>query len=161
MRCALHPDTETNLRCGKCDQLICPRCLVQTPVGARCPKCAAVKRLPVYTVPAIYYLRAIAAGFVSAAVLGAVWGLLPLHMLAIFISMGIGYGVGEIISISVNRKYGIGLQVIAAVSMCIAYVIRALIDTRLTDFTDSLLDVWGMVGIFLGIVVAVSRLRRN
>lgn len=44
MRCALDPDTETNLTCGKCGQPICPKCLVQTPVGARCPQCAALKQ---------------------------------------------------------------------------------------------------------------------
>ena len=48
MRCAYHPDVETNLRCGKCGKAICPKCLVQTPVGARCPDCARLYKLPTY-----------------------------------------------------------------------------------------------------------------
>ena len=33
--CARHPDTETNLRCGRCDTLVCPQCLVHlTPTAA-------------------------------------------------------------------------------------------------------------------------------
>ena len=58
MKCALHPDVETNLRCGKCEKPICPRCMVQTPVGARCKECARLYKLPTYTVSKKYYLRA-------------------------------------------------------------------------------------------------------
>ena len=39
MRCAYHPGTETELTCGRCDKPICPRCLVHTEVGIRCPDC--------------------------------------------------------------------------------------------------------------------------
>ncbi|MDA0256830.1 MAG: rhomboid family intramembrane serine protease, partial [Chloroflexi bacterium] len=35
--CERHPETETELRCQRCDTPICPRCMVQTPVGFRCP----------------------------------------------------------------------------------------------------------------------------
>ena len=38
-KCARHPSVETTLRCGRCETPICPRCLVHTPVGARCPDC--------------------------------------------------------------------------------------------------------------------------
>jgi len=40
MRCAYHPNTETDLTCGRCDTPICPRCLIHTEVGIRCPKCS-------------------------------------------------------------------------------------------------------------------------
>jgi hypothetical protein len=39
--CARHPNTETMLRCGRCDTPICPRCMVHSGVGIRCPDCAA------------------------------------------------------------------------------------------------------------------------
>src|SRR5207248_9703096 len=42
--CARHPSVETFLRCGRCGTPICPKCLVHTPVGARCPTCAAPPR---------------------------------------------------------------------------------------------------------------------
>ena len=35
-RCAEHPDVETGLRCGRCETPICPKCMIMTPVGARC-----------------------------------------------------------------------------------------------------------------------------
>jgi len=61
MKCATHPQVETNLRCGKCGKLICPKCMIQTPVGARCLDCARLYKLPTYQVSTKYYLRAILA----------------------------------------------------------------------------------------------------
>lgn len=37
--CANHPDTETTLRCNRCEKPICPRCAVLTPTGYRCKEC--------------------------------------------------------------------------------------------------------------------------
>lgn len=39
LRCYRHPDRETWVRCGRCDQPICPRCAMQGPVGFRCRQC--------------------------------------------------------------------------------------------------------------------------
>ena len=160
MRCALHSETETNLNCGKCGQPICPKCLIQTPVGARCPQCAALKRLPVYDVSAVSYVRATAAGILTASALGAVWAFIPLGgFFSLFLAMGVGYAVGEMVSLSVNRKRGLGLQVIAGVSMVASYIIRGLVDTKLVDFLDSLLSIYGLIALALGIIIAVGRLR--
>jgi hypothetical protein len=41
--CYRHPKNETYVRCGRCDQPICPRCAVQGPVGFRCRECGLVK----------------------------------------------------------------------------------------------------------------------
>jgi hypothetical protein len=162
MRCALHPDTETNLTCGKCGQPICPKCLVQTPVGARCPECAAMKRLPIYVVPKMFYARATAAGLATASALGAIWPFIPFGgFVWLIIAIGIGYAIGEVVSLSANRKRGIGLQVIAGLSMGVSYIVKILINTPLTDFTSSLLNVYGLIALALGVIVAVSRLRGN
>jgi hypothetical protein len=37
--CAEHPDTETTLRCNRCDKPICPKCAILTPTGYRCKDC--------------------------------------------------------------------------------------------------------------------------
>ena len=37
--CEQHPQRETNLRCNRCDRLMCPECAVPTPVGYRCREC--------------------------------------------------------------------------------------------------------------------------
>jgi len=37
--CAIHPNTETNLRCNRCEKLICSKCAIHTPTGYRCKDC--------------------------------------------------------------------------------------------------------------------------
>ena len=37
--CYRHPETETGLRCNRCNKFICPQCAQRTPVGFRCPDC--------------------------------------------------------------------------------------------------------------------------
>ena len=39
MYCANHPETETYLRCNKCEKPICLKCAVLTEVGYRCKEC--------------------------------------------------------------------------------------------------------------------------
>lgn len=160
MQCAIHPDVETGLRCSKCGQLICPKCLVQTPVGGRCPKCANVRKLPVFEVTPIFYLRAVGAGLAISGALGALWPYIPYGgFFLLIVSAAIGYAIGEVISISVNRKRGRGLRVIAGVGMAIAYVVSYVVDDPSLGSLDRMLDMWGLIALGIGILVAVSRLR--
>ncbi|MEV8586839.1 rhomboid family intramembrane serine protease [Streptomyces sp. NPDC051180] len=38
-RCYRHPDTETGIRCTRCEKPICPRCMISASVGFQCPDC--------------------------------------------------------------------------------------------------------------------------
>jgi len=127
MQCTKHPNVETNLACGKCGKPICPKCLVQTPVGMRCAECANLKPLPTYQVSPVYYLRAIGAGLGIAVGCGLAWGaislILPFYFLRLFVAAGAGYAIGEVISIAVNRKRGAGLAVISGSGATLSFVI--------------------------------------
>jgi hypothetical protein len=46
MFCYRHPDRETWVRCGRCDQPICTKCAMQGPVGFRCKECGKLKHDP-------------------------------------------------------------------------------------------------------------------
>ena len=157
MRCATHPKVETNLRCGKCDKPICPKCMVQTPVGARCPDCARLYKLPTYSVSTQYYLRAIGTGLGMAIVCGIIWGtleaLLPFFFLNLFLGAGVGYAIGEVVGLSVNRKRGKGLATIAGIAVAISYLVSILLPW---GFGFRLFD---LLALALGIFVAVTRLR--
>ena len=162
MRCARHPDIETDLRCGKCLQPICPKCVVQTPVGARCPKCAALKKLPVFEISTIFYMRAIAAGLATAAVAGAIWKFMPLGgFFLFFIALVVGYVIGEAVSLAANRKRGPGLQIIAGISVVVSYTVRSIIEAPQQGFLHIFTDVYGLIALILGIIVSVGLLRRN
>ncbi len=161
MKCAAHPKVETNLGCGKCGKPICPRCLVQTPVGARCPDCANLDKLPTYRVSTKYYLRAIGAGLGMAAVCGAAWGaidwVIPFFSLNLLLAPAAGYAIGEVVSLAVNRKRGRGLAVVGSIAVVLSYLVVLLFFGRLPLGLFSI--IYHLVALALGIYVAVTRLR--
>ena len=160
-RCATHPEVETNLRCGKCGKPICPKCLVQTPVGARCPACAKLYRLPTYRVSAKYYLRAIGTALGMAVVCGLVWGVIngfvPFFYLNLILAAGAGYAIGEVVSRSVNRKSSRGLATIGGIAVVISYLVNIFSFGGLPFSPFGI--IFDLVAIGLGIYIAVKRLR--
>ena len=170
MRCATHPDVETNLRCGKCGKAICPKCQVQTPVGARCPDCAKVYKLPTFRVSAKHYLIATGVGLGMAIVCGAAWG--AIEWAVLFFSLNLllapaaGYAIGEVVSLSVNRKRGRGLAVAAGVAVVISYIFSLWFVSFLQGIPFHLVFDFGLFNILyhllalaLGIYIAITRLR--
>jgi len=160
-RCATHPDVETNLRCGKCGKLICPKCMVQTPVGARCRECARLYKLPTYRVSSVYYLRAAGTALGMAIVVGLVWGVisnfLPFFFLNLFLAAGVGYAIGEVVSLSVNKKRSPWLAITGSLAVVVAYLVNIFTfgSVSLSPFRI----IFDLVGIGIGIYVAVTRLR--
>jgi hypothetical protein len=109
--CARHPGRETALRCGKCGVPICTRCVVQTPVGGRCPTCANLRRLPQFDVGLALMSRAVAGGL-AASLLG--WYLLSyVTYLRYFLSILVGAAVGESMSRLARRRTSTILEVAA------------------------------------------------
>ena len=160
MKCAAHPAVETNLRCGKCDKPICPKCMVQTLVGARCRDCAKLYKLPTYRVSTKYYLRAVGTALGMAIVCGVVWGVVAIFMSFFFLNLllaaGVGYTIGEVVSLSVNRKRGTGLAAVAGIAVAISYLVSLLLPWGLPFGLFHILD---LLALALGIFVAVTRLR--
>jgi hypothetical protein len=168
MKCATHPDVETNLTCSKCGKPICPKCLVQTPVGARCRDCAQLTRLPTYHVSASYYLRAGLVAFGMAIVCGIVWGLIneiiglriPLSI-NLLLAPAFGYAIGEVISLATNRKRGTGLAVVGSIAVVISYAITILIAILFTGgfYRSLFMSLYDLAALGLGIYVTTTRLR--
>jgi hypothetical protein len=131
--------------------------MVETPVGARCPDCARLYRLPTFQVSGRYLLIAGGTGLGMAAVCGLIWGLIGSFLgfpyLNILLGAGAGYAISEVISLSVNRKRGTRLAIIAGLAVAISYLV-------------SIFSLWGadfrlfdLLAIAVGIFIAVSRLR--
>ena len=55
-KCNFCNKASTDLQCSKagCKNYICPSCLEQTPVGARCPDCAKMKKNPQFSFEILY-----------------------------------------------------------------------------------------------------------
>jgi hypothetical protein len=158
MKCARHPKVETRLACGRCETPICPKCVVMTDVGARCPACAPTRKLPQFELGPLMLLRGLGASLAAGAVLGAVWGvLLPdIGFFLIFLGIGLGYGIAEPVSLATNRRSGTALQVIAVVGVFVAYFGRNIAAGDALIVTN---DIYGALVLLIGSITAVNRLR--
>lgn len=160
MRCATHPNVITGLTCNKCGKPICPKCMVQTPVGARCSQCAKLSKLPTFIISPIDYLKAIPVGLVVAIIGGVIWFLIrlfvPFLILNFVIAAAVGFGIGELMGIVINRKRGLLLRILAAVFVLVAFII----GNQLTPTGNLILsfNFFNIITIGIGIYLAVSRL---
>jgi hypothetical protein len=66
--CKNHPKTETNLRCNRCEELMCTSCAVHTPTGYRCINCVNEQKKVFNTSTWVDYIT----GFLTAAVLSGI-----------------------------------------------------------------------------------------
>jgi hypothetical protein len=167
LRCARHPNTETVLRCGRCETPICPRCQIQTPVGARCPTCAQVKRTSLLLKPR-ELARAVAYG-VGAAVAGtAAFALVPLLGILgplIWFAL-VGFGVGDAVSRGANRRRARELAPIAVACLFVGYelAVVVLLTTSGRSLTPDVLlapfrQLQFTVGLLVGALLAWMRTR--
>ncbi len=164
--CATHPNVETGLACGRCERFICPRCMIQTPVGSRCGDCARVRKSPVFDVTTKQYLMASVAAVGLGGVLGVVGALLRIEIgwflfLTGILAAGIGYLVGEAVSVAANRKRGLGLSLIATSGVVIAFAAATI--TTLAQPVAYRYDLFNIVTavllLALAVYISVSRVR--
>ncbi|HEY7702460.1 MAG TPA: hypothetical protein VIB02_09135, partial [Candidatus Limnocylindrales bacterium] len=99
--CYRHPDRETWVRCGRCDQPICTKCSMQGPVGLRCKTCGTPSR------DALASLRPsqVAIGLAIAGGLGAAVGYFSSQFG--FFMIIIGFFAGTFVAEGMDRTIGI------------------------------------------------------
>lgn len=126
--CANHPDTETLLRCNRCNKPICTRCAVLTPVGHRCPECIAEQRRVFFTGTTADYPVAAIVGFVVAGIVGLIFSIIAgglgffAFWIAILVGPAVGGGVAEIIRKAIGRRRSQYLGIVAAVSVVLGAI---------------------------------------
>jgi hypothetical protein len=149
LRCARHPNTETVLRCGRCDTPICVRCMVMSPVGPRCPTCAQVRRFRLLLKP-VELARAIGYG-VGVGALGTILlTLIPLFGFGLIAYAALGFAVGEVVSLGANRKRVPLLAPLAVACLFVGYIVG--IAARLAMSGDPL-----SIGLLLVPVLLIFR----
>jgi len=99
--CYRHPDRETWVRCGRCDQPICLRCAMQGPVGMRCKSCGKPSRDPLTALT----LQQLVLGVLVAIGAGTVGGYIGLQM-GFFFAIFLGPIAGGLICEAVMRVTG-------------------------------------------------------
>jgi hypothetical protein len=151
MQCARHPKVETFVRCGRCDQPICPDCMVSAPVGVRCRDCSRQNLDQIMKGSPKQYALGALCGFGSALLLG--WMPHTLFWLGIIF----GYLVGEATLRGGGRKRGLGMQAVAGLAAALGFVLWGLGWGR---FTFAMVpDPFTLVGLGLGIFFAVMHVR--
>lgn len=133
-KCSFHPNVDTELSCTQCGRAICPKEMVDTPVGYKCPVCARQPRSAVVHVKGRQLWGGIG--------LGALAGVGGAFLLGLFgggfFSIILGFLWGGITAEAVHRGSG-GHRGGAVTAIAIgAIVIGTLID-------------WFLIGPMLGL----------
>lgn len=152
--CAEHPETQTGLRCGRCNKPICPRCMVETPVGYRCRQCGEGPRLPTYDIPASFLVRAAAAALaigIGGGVALVLARVLVHDLLYVAAMGGYGYLLSRGISAATNHKRGRAMQITAAGGVLVALSVVV--------FMTTFISLFDLLGAGVAIYVAYVRLR--
>lgn len=154
--CPRDPSVETALRCSRCETPICPKCLIQTPVGARCRDCARISKSPVYTVDSTTMVRAGVAAVVGGIAMGLIWGLvlLPFSVgfFSIFVGAGLGYAFTRMMEFATGRKRGPVIVAFAIFGIGIAWAMQLL-------FVDVRIAMYGLVAAGVAVYFAYQNLR--
>jgi hypothetical protein len=79
-QCAWHPGTETNVSCPSCGRYMCPKDMVDTPVGYKCRECGRARVTRGGVKPA-QLLRAAGLGLAAAVVLAPFVHLVPFFVI--------------------------------------------------------------------------------
>lgn len=156
VECARHPGVETALRCGRCESPICPSCLVHSPVGARCPDCARVKRAPMYVLSTGHMLRAGLAAAVGGVVMGLLWRLILLPFtqgfFAILVGVALGYAFTRLLEFATGGKRGPGMVAFATGGIVLAWAVLVVLG-------GSHFALGGLVAAGIGVYFAYQNLR--
>lgn len=111
-QCSFHPGVETEMRCAECERPICPKEMVLTPVGYKCPVCAKPRRSQyTYVKPRQF------AGAAGMAILVGLGGgiLLGMFRVPLFLLVALLWGslVGEAVSRGAGGHRGSALTGVA------------------------------------------------
>ncbi|MCA0457501.1 MAG: B-box zinc finger protein [Chloroflexi bacterium] len=126
--CEVHPNRETSLRCNKCNRLMCPDCVVSTPVGYRCKQCVRQQDDKFFTAGQNDYVVIAAVCAILSGVATAIVGQIGIPMLfLIFIAIPVGGGIAELGLRLTKRRRGRQSATIAAASIVIGGLIGTLV----------------------------------
>lgn len=151
--CARHPDQITLIRCSRCESPICPRCRVDTPVGARCRACSSNRAEGAAAESRNVWLAFLTA---TAAAVPAGWLLHHLPFV-LFLSPIYGYLVAEAALRAGKRRSGRSMEWAVGIAALIGGTVGALLHTGPAPAV--LLEPWTIAVTGIGVVVAVSRVR--
>ncbi len=113
--CVNHPSTETLLRCYRCGNPVCIKCVRRTPVGLLCKQCLSNQQAGFFTATPLDYVLVLVIGSVLSFIAGAIAGVLGfLWFLAIFYAPAAGGVIAEGIRFAIRKRRGRYIGILAA-----------------------------------------------
>ncbi|MEN4041138.1 MAG: hypothetical protein ROW52_04005 [Anaerolineaceae bacterium] len=115
LMCVNHPTRQTQLRCSRCSDPICPSCAVHTETGYRCRKCLRTQQKIFTTAKGIDYPLA----FLVAAVIGLIGSYIAsfIGFFVILIGPVAGVAAAEAVRLVTGRRRGNRLFQVATIGI--------------------------------------------
>jgi len=126
LHCYRHPDRETYVRCGRCDQPICPKCAMQGPVGFRCRQCGRLKHDPLTSFTPAQLALGLGISIASGALASLIAG--QVGFFGIIIGFFAGGFIAEIVSRVIGYKRGPVMLGILALGIVAGTVLGTIAD---------------------------------
>ncbi len=150
--CVNHPQTETLLRCNKCDRPVCIKCVMRTPVGYRCKECMNIQQAGYYTATPVDYaiagvvatIASMVGGGIAAVIGGFFW------FFTIFYAPAAGGIIAEIIRWSIQKRRGKYIWLVT----CAAVVVGAFIGAGALPLMLALASI-GRPGLFMAATAGI------
>lgn len=145
--CANHPQTETSLRCNRCEKPICVKCAVATPTGYRCRECVRGQQkifdnTEWYDFPLSMFIAVVIAGVGSFLVSFIGW-------FSFLIAPVIGVVIAEAVRLAVRKRRSRRLHILTAIAAAVGCLPRLVISLLF-------LDIWGLVFALIVLVLVTG-----
>lgn len=156
--CANHPNTETFLRCNRCEKPICSKCAVQTPTGYRCRECVRGQQKAFET--AIWYDLPLA--FIVSVILSFLGSLIAssFGFFVLFIAPIVGTIIAEAARLITRRRRSQRLFQLVAIGALVGSLPLPLMNLASIFFLSTGFNlgiVWG--GVYAAMVTTTSYYR--
>lgn len=124
--CVNHPKTETLLRCNKCGNPVCIKCVVRTPVGYRCKTCLNIQHAGYYTATSLDYVIVLVVGIIASMIGGAIALFLGgWWFISFFYAPAAGGVIAEVIRWAIRKRRGRYTGLLAAATVIIGALLAA------------------------------------
>lgn len=119
--CVNHPKTETLLRCNKCGNPVCIKCVVRTPVGYRCKECMNIQHAGYYNATTIDYVIVLVVGTLASMIGGSIALFLGsiFWFINIFFAPIAGGTIAKVIHWALRKRRGMHIGLLASATVVI------------------------------------------
>ena len=123
--CVNHPKTETRLRCNRCGNPICPKCVVQTPVGFRCKQCVKGQQAVFYSATSLDYVIAVVIGLVASIIAAFIISAVGIFI-TLFLAPAVGGVIAEVVRWATGRRRGRRMWLVVSACIVVGALVAAL-----------------------------------